>query len=60
MNNNIVIEIPAIKKEVLRITTYCRVSTAYEESANIKWGIQRSLKRHKNGNRKVWMEHINH
>lgn len=31
MNNNIVIEIPPIKKEVLRVVAYCRVSTAYEE-----------------------------
>ncbi|MCG9969903.1 recombinase family protein [Pelotomaculum terephthalicicum JT] len=31
MNNKIVIEIPAIKKEVLRVAAYCRVSTAYEE-----------------------------
>ncbi len=31
MNNNIVIEIPPIKKEVLQVAAYCRVSTAYEE-----------------------------
>lgn len=31
MNNNIVIEIPSIKKEVLCAAAYCRVSTAYEE-----------------------------
>ncbi len=31
MNNKIVIEIPSIKKEVLRVAAYCRVSTAYEE-----------------------------
>ena len=31
MKDNIVIEIPAIKKEVLRVAVYCRVSTAYEE-----------------------------
>lgn len=30
MNSNI-IEIPAKKKAVLRVSTYCRVSTAYEE-----------------------------
>jgi hypothetical protein len=29
--NNIVIEIPSIKKEVLRVAAYCRISTAYEE-----------------------------
>ncbi|MCB8818367.1 recombinase family protein [Desulfosporosinus shakirovi] len=29
--NNIVIEIPSTKKEVLRVAAYCRVSTAYEE-----------------------------
>lgn len=31
MNNKIVIEIPAIKKEVLHIAANCRISTAYEE-----------------------------
>lgn len=31
MNNNIVIEIPPIKKEVLHVAAYCRVSTVYEE-----------------------------
>lgn len=31
MNNKIVIEIPPIKKEVLHVAAYCRVSTAYEE-----------------------------
>lgn len=31
MNDSIVIEIPSIKKEVLRVAAYCRVSTAYEE-----------------------------
>lgn len=29
--NKTVIEIPSIKKEVLRVAAYCRVSTAYEE-----------------------------
>ena len=29
--NNIVIEIPSIKKEILRVAAYCRVSTVYEE-----------------------------
>jgi len=28
---NIIIEIPFIKKEILRVNAYCRVSTAYEE-----------------------------
>ncbi|RCX09312.1 hypothetical protein DFR58_13728 [Anaerobacterium chartisolvens] len=28
MKNNIVIEIPSTKKEVLRVPAYCRVSTA--------------------------------
>ncbi|HBX89054.1 MAG TPA: hypothetical protein DEG09_10650 [Marinilabiliaceae bacterium] len=32
MNNKIVIEILSIKKEVLRVAAYCRVSTAYEEN----------------------------
>ncbi|MEL7568650.1 MAG: recombinase family protein [Dehalobacterium sp.] len=29
--NKIVLEIPSIKKEVLHVAAYCRVSTAYEE-----------------------------
>lgn len=29
--SNVVIEIPSIKKEILRVAAYCRVSTVYDE-----------------------------
>ena len=29
--SSIVIEIPSVKKEILRVAAYCRVSTVYEE-----------------------------